>query len=137
MIVTRASLVVLMSSVIGTVMLAQGQSATPAVPPTSAQPAARGNRPPPPTRDPRTPGYVTATNATELPDGAVPPVDAYGNYILGPTHTPAPEMSVQESVPHGVVHTFTMARPTARSILASHARKAHVRRPIRPIPPNG
>ena len=78
MIVTRVSLVVLMSSVIGAVMLAQGQNATPAVPPTSAQPAsaqpaARGNRPPPPTRDPRTPGYVTATNATELPDGAVPP----------------------------------------------------------------
>ena len=54
---------------------AYGQSAAPTTPPTPPAPAGRQNRPPPPTRDPRTPGYVTATNATELPDGAVPPVD--------------------------------------------------------------
>ena len=42
-------------------------------------------RPTPPTRDPHTPGYVTAK---ELPDGAVPPADADGNFIIGPTHTP-------------------------------------------------
>ena len=40
-------------------------------------------RPTPPTRDPHTPGYVTAK---ELPDGAVPPADADGNFIIGPTH---------------------------------------------------
>jgi iron(III)-enterobactin esterase len=63
-------------------------------------------RPTPPTRDPHTPGFVAAT---ELPDGAVPPADAYGNFIIGPTHTPAPEMSVQPGVPQGTVHTFTMS----------------------------
>jgi enterochelin esterase-like enzyme len=89
--------------------LAQNQgTTTPAGSTTSAQPAARGNRPPTPVRDPRTPGYVTATNATELPDGAVPPVDAYGNYILGPTHPPAPETTAQDGVPRGTVYTFTM-----------------------------
>jgi enterochelin esterase family protein len=70
------------------------------------QPAARGTRPPPPTRDPNTPGYVTAR---ELPDGAVPPLDAEGNFILGPTHNPAPEMTVQEGVPHGTIYNFTMS----------------------------
>jgi enterochelin esterase family protein len=59
----------------------------------------------PPTRVPNTPGFVTAK---ELPDGRVPPADAYGNFIIGPTHTPAFEMLVHEGVPKGVVHTFTM-----------------------------
>jgi iron(III)-enterobactin esterase len=60
----------------------------------------------PPTRDPRTPGYVTAK---ELPDGAVPPADADGNFIIGPTHDPAPEMSAREGVPQGTVYDFTMS----------------------------
>ena len=37
----------------------------------------------PPARDPHAPGYV---EATELPDGEVPPADANGNFIIGPTH---------------------------------------------------
>ena len=45
----------------------------PTAPPAQTAPAPR---PTPPTRDPNTPGYVTAK---ELPDGAVPPADAYGN----------------------------------------------------------
>ena len=106
---TRLCIAVWMCGVTGSITLAQNPgSTTPAVPATSAQPAARGNRPPTPVRDPRTPGYVTATSATELPDGAVPPVDASGNYILGPTHPPAPETTAQDGVPRGVVHTFTM-----------------------------
>ena len=44
-------------------------------------------RPTPPTRDPHTPGYVTAR---ELPDGSNPPANADGNFIIGPTHNPAP-----------------------------------------------
>jgi enterochelin esterase family protein len=67
--------------------------------------AARPARPTPPTRDPNTPGYVTAK---ELPDGANAPVKADGNFILGPTHNPAPEMSTPEGVPQGTVHTLTM-----------------------------
>jgi enterochelin esterase-like enzyme len=63
-------------------------------------------RPTPPTRDPNTPGYV---KATALPDGAVPPTDADGNFIIGPTHTPAPEMAVRPDVLQGTVHTFTMS----------------------------
>jgi iron(III)-enterobactin esterase len=66
----------------------------------------RRARPTPPTRDPHTPGFVAAK---ELPDGAVPPADAGGNFILGPTHRPAPEMIVQTNVPHGAVYEFTMS----------------------------
>ena len=76
---------------------------------TTPSPASSGetrvSRPTPPTRDPHTPGYVTAT---ELPDGAVPPADADGNFIIGPTHNPAPEMTVHEGVPQGAVYEFTM-----------------------------
>jgi len=68
-------------------------------------PATHAARPAPPTRDPNTPGYVTAK---ELPDGANAPADQDGNFILGPTHNPAPEMSAQEGVPQGTVFTFTM-----------------------------
>ena len=78
-----------------------------AAPPATQTPAAQPTppRPAPPTRDPHTPGYV---QAKELPDGAVPPADADGNFIIGPTHNPAPEMTVQDGVPQGTVHTFTM-----------------------------
>jgi len=62
-------------------------------------------RPTPPTRDPHTPGYVTAS---ELPDGSNPPPSADGNFIIGPTHEPAAEMSVHEGVPQGTVYEFTM-----------------------------
>jgi len=61
-------------------------------------------RPVPPTRDPHAPGYV---NAKELPGGTVPPADSDGNFIIGPTHTPAPEMTAQE-LTHGAVVEFTM-----------------------------
>jgi len=70
--------------------------------PTMAPAAAR---PIPPTRDPSTPGYVTAK---ELPDGTLPPADADGNFIIGPTHTKAPEMTVQKDVPQGTVFNLTM-----------------------------
>jgi enterochelin esterase family protein len=59
----------------------------------------------PPTRDPNTPGYV---KAKELPDGANAPINEDGNFILGPTHNPAPEMMVQEGVPQGEIINFTM-----------------------------
>ncbi len=76
--------------------------AAPQTPPSPVRPA----RPTPPTRDPNTPGYVTAK---DLPDGAVPPSNADGNFILGPTHNPAPEMSPQEGVPQGTIVEFTMS----------------------------
>jgi iron(III)-enterobactin esterase len=68
-------------------------------------PPAKPQRTPPPARDPNTPGYV---KATELPDGQVPSPRKDGNFIIGPTHTPAPEMTAKEGVPQGDVHEFVM-----------------------------
>ncbi len=65
----------------------------------------RRARPAPPARDPHTPGYVAAQ---ELPDGTVPRPDADGNFIIGPTHKRAAEMTAQEGVPKGTVHHLTM-----------------------------
>lgn len=73
-----------------------------------------GPRPTPPTRDPHTAGFV---NARDLPDGQLPPADADGNFILGSTHEPAPELASYAADPprganpqfaHGTVVTFTM-----------------------------
>ena len=80
---------------------------------------ARPPRPTPPTRDPHTPGYVTAK---ELPDGANAPANADGNFILGSTHNPAPEMTAQEGVPQGTVYNFTM-ESTASKIYPGIARE--------------
>jgi enterochelin esterase-like enzyme len=66
---------------------------------------AAAKRPTPPTRDPNTPGYVSAK---ELPDGTLPPPNVDGNFIIGPTHAKAPEMSVQEGVPQGTIFNLTM-----------------------------
>jgi iron(III)-enterobactin esterase len=77
-------------------------------PPAAQQPAAAPAKPPrnpAPTRDPHTAGYV---EAKELPDGAAVPVKEDGNFILGPTHNPAPDTTAQEGVPHGDVYDFTM-----------------------------
>ena len=67
--------------------------------------AAPPTRPVPPTRDAHTPGYVPAK---DLPDGTLPPANVDGNFVIGPTHNPAPEMTVHESVPQGAVYEFTM-----------------------------
>ena len=85
---------------------AVAQSPAPAAvagPARGASGAAAPARPPAPTRDPHTPGYVTAK---ELPDGTNPSATADGNFIIGPTHTAAPEMTAD--VPRGTLFNFTM-----------------------------
>lgn len=89
------------SLVFAAVLLAAGLSVY-------AQSAApqRTDRPTPPTRDPHTPGYVAAQ---ELPDGQVPPADADGNFILGPTHARSPELGDASRSLDGKVVEFTMS----------------------------
>jgi enterochelin esterase-like enzyme len=86
-----------------------GLAQQPAQPQAPAQPqgaaATRPVRQPAPARDPNTPGYV---KAKELPDGTVPSPKENGNFIIGPTHPAAPEMSVKEGVPQGQIFEFTM-----------------------------
>jgi enterochelin esterase family protein len=68
-------------------------------------PAPHAGKPTHPTRDPHTPGYV---DAKELPDGSIPLANADGNFIIGATHNPAPEMSANDGVLKGTVIEFTM-----------------------------
>jgi hypothetical protein len=85
-------------------------------------------RPTPPTRDPRSPGYV---EATELADGAVPPSDKDENFIMGPTHEPAPEMTVSEGTPRGTVHTFTMNSTDSKYQFVFTRNAAHCDRSVK------
>src|ERR1051326_7847065 len=71
----------------------------------------RPRRPTPPARDPHTPGFV---QAKELPDGAVPPANQDGNFILGPSHPAARESSAQKGVPEGTIFEFTMLSSESR-----------------------
>jgi len=89
-----------------TIGLAPATAPPPA--PVQTPPAAQGARPPrppAPTRDPHTDGYVTAC---ELADGANASPKEDGNFILSATHPAAPEMTWQDSVPHGMIYNFIM-----------------------------
>ena len=59
----------------------------------------------PPTRDPFNPNYPPAT---QLPDGQVPSTATDGNFIIGATHTVAPETIAQPQVAKGTITTFTL-----------------------------
>ncbi len=59
-----------------------------------------------PTRDPANPDYP---RATALADQAVPSARADGNFILGPTHTVAPETVRHDGVRGGRVVSITMS----------------------------
>ena len=87
------------------VFAATSLAQTPVPSPAPAAPAARPARPAAPTRDPNTPGYVTAK---ALPDGQNPSAREDGNFVIGPTYTPAPQMAVQTGVPQGEIFQFTM-----------------------------
>jgi len=88
-------------SIIFFCFLAYAQALSAQVSATNARPA----RPTPPTRDPRTAGYVPAK---QLEDGTNAPANVDGNFILGPTHRPAPEMTPSDDTPRGRVLSFTM-----------------------------
>lgn len=63
-----------------------------------------------PVRDPHAAGFVAAT---DLPDGALPPL-VDGNFVLGPTHAAAPETQANPAAPHGKLTTFSMASAQSR-----------------------
>jgi enterochelin esterase-like enzyme len=52
--------------------------------------------------------------ARELPDGTVPPTDVDGNFIIGPTHDPAPGMTVPIEALQGSVCNLTMSSADSR-----------------------
>ena len=66
----------------------------------------------PPRRDPKNPSYP---QATELPDGSLPPAGAEGNFIIGPTHAPAADTIAKDGVPKGTIISFTTS--SAESVI--------------------
>ncbi|MGA8090206.1 MAG: alpha/beta hydrolase-fold protein [Terracidiphilus sp.] len=96
---TRIAMPCLLIALSACLLASPGSAQTPSIPPAPQSP-----RPAFPTRDPHTPGYVSAT---QLPDGAVPSPTADGNFIIGPTHTPAPETTAPD-LTNGSVVEFTM-----------------------------
>lgn len=85
-------------------------SASDALPaPTAAPPAVRPSGTPP-TRPPTTPD---APRFTTLPDGTNPPVDRDGDFIIGPTYVPPPELEAT-GVAAGRVEQFTMDSADSR-----------------------
>src|SRR5580765_5724942 len=104
---TRLLPAILLCAAVGLPLMSRAETPAPAqaAPQATTPPAVTPPRPVPPTRDPQTPGYVTAT---ELPDGTLPRADDDGNFIIGPTHAPAPETQPTEGVPAGTVCNLTM-----------------------------
>jgi enterochelin esterase-like enzyme len=105
---TRLRSALLMACVAGTAVCPQLLAAEAAVQPAAAPPATvtPPPRPIPPTRSPDAPGAPRFTRIST--PGVNPPVDATGNYVIGPTYLRSPEFSVVAGVPQGQVKQFTM-----------------------------
>jgi enterochelin esterase-like enzyme len=75
--------------------------------PEPVQPAAApATRPTPPTRSP---GDAGAPHFTAISgEGANPPADITGDFLIGPNYVPAPELNVVAGVPQGRVQQFVM-----------------------------
>ncbi len=97
----RASLLSL-----ATVLLAMalGYAQTPEPPPATGRAI-------PPARNAHTPGFVPAH---DLGDGVLPPAAQDGNFVLGPTHTPAAATLTHPDVPHGMVSEFFLDSASSR-----------------------
>lgn len=75
---------------------------------------AADKKPEPPTRAFDAPGAPKFTRLDGKP-GATPPLDANGNFLVGPEYAPAPETEVSEEVSQGRVEQFVIdSRETER-----------------------
>jgi len=87
-----------------------------------AKPPAKSAQPGPPTRSPDQPGAPVFTVVGAKPGdapfhaspGAVAPVNAEGDFLIGPDYLPAPELTVVSGVPQGAVKQFTMDSKDSR-----------------------
>lgn len=103
-----------LTSLLNVSLAAEASVAVP--PPPAAASTAKPVRPPPPTRaadGPGAPAFKVAgakpgETALRAPAGANPPVDAEGDWLIGPDYVPAPELEVVAGVPQGRVEQFTM-----------------------------
>src|SRR5438477_7732740 len=59
-----------------------------------------------------------------LKEGENPPLDAYDNFVIGPTYTPAPERKVVAGVPQGKVRQFEIDSKDTKLLNPGIARNA-------------
>jgi iron(III)-enterobactin esterase len=107
-------LLLFLGCLISAALPSTGRSADPVPTP---PPAAPTPRPQPPTRSPTAPGTPALTavglksgdaSALHGAPGMNPPLDAEGDFLIGPDYAPAPELTPVASVPKGRVEIFTM-----------------------------
>ena len=67
--------------------------------------ALAADRPTPPTRPPDAEG---APKFTQVPSGGNAPIDANGDFLIGPVYLPASELIAVDAVPKGAVQQFVM-----------------------------
>ena len=79
-------------------------------------------RPKPPVRAFDAPGAPTFKRLDEQ-SGVNPPVDAVGNYVIGPEYSPAPERKALKDGPKGKVTQFTIDSKTTKLLNPGIARK--------------
>ena len=107
----KLSPLVVLAVVVASLLNASLFAADTALAPKAVAPAAA--RPQPPTRSPDAPGAPSFIRL-DGKAGVNPPIDAVGNFIIGPDYTPAPELNIVEGVPHGKVTQFTMNSKDSR-----------------------
>ena len=116
------NLTILVSLVSGYDLIAAVQT-----PPAPVRPAAPPNAPYPRSQ------HARLRHSENLPDGANAPANADGNFILGPTHNPAPEMdSAGGRAAGNGLPPSPWNPPTARFIPASRASPTPSARPTPP-----
>ena len=79
-------------------------------------------RQPPPTRKFDAPGAPKFIRLDEKP-GLNPPLNANGNFLIGPEYTPAPERKVVEGVPEGKIQQFKIDSKDTKLLNPGIARK--------------
>ena len=84
--------------------------------------ALQAKRPKPPVRSFDAPG---APKFIRLDDksGVNPPIDAVGNFLIGPDYRPAPERRIPKDSPRGKVSQFTIDSKTTKLLNPGIARK--------------
>ena len=91
-----------------------------------------------PTRDPHTPGLRAGQRTARRTRSLRP--SAEGNFIIGPTHKPSPEMRCRRGVPQGDDRQFTMESADSKYLSRRGTRADPAAAPARPprrIPQQG
>ncbi len=101
-------------------LFAADTSPASASPTSAAQPPV--SRPQPPTRSPDAPGAPKFIRLDGQP-GVNPPIDAVGNFVIGPDYIRPAEFDVVEGVPQGKVTQFTMRSVDSKFFNPGIARK--------------